>query len=289
MSDTNHSARHAATAVNAARKSSPPPPGRCRLDVGRATSVGLERERNEDSYYTQHLAWCNRDQPQELAVLVVADGMGGHEAGDEASGLAIGAIAAALHPLVYNIACGRFPELPDSALARWVEDALQEANQIVHEQAAAQPPERAMAATATVAVVWNDRVVIGHVGDCRLYHYHGGQLFQITHDHTTVARLIAQRRIRPEDARYHPRAGEVTQAVGGRATVQPSTYQLTVEPGDWLLITCDGFHNQVETRDVVEVLKRGPVSALELARELVRWADRAGGSDNCTVVAVRCA
>lgn len=289
MSDTTHSSRHAATAVNAARKASPAPPGRCRLDVGRATSAGLERERNEDSFYTQHLAWCNRDRPHELAVFVVADGMGGHEAGDEASGLTIGAVAAALNPLVYNIACGRFPELPDSALVRWVEDALKEANQVVHEQADGQPPERAMAATATVAFIWNDRVVVGHVGDCRLYHYRSGKLVQVTHDHTTVARLVAQRRIKPEEARHHPRAGEVTQAVGGSDAVQPSTYQFAVEPGDWLLLACDGFHNQVEEREVVELLKRGPVSALELARELVRRADRAGGSDNCTVVAVRCA
>ena len=145
-----------------------------------------------------------------------------------------------------------------------------------------------MGATAAVLIIWNGRVVIGHVGDCRVYHHHAGELKAVTKDQTLVNRMVELGQLRPEEAVGHPASNEVLQAIGTRTAIEPARYKLKLAPGDWLLVACDGLHGQVDDRALQKIVSKAPPSAALLANRLVDLADQSGGLDNCTVVAVRC-
>jgi protein phosphatase len=255
-----------------------------RLDVGAATSAGRVRRRNEDSFLLHHLVCSTSDGRREVALMAVADGMGGHVAGCRASGLAVRALAGALAPVLGAATGGA----PPSRLADAVADALQEANRAILRQAQSDPECRGMGATAATALIWDGRAVIGHVGDCRVYHHRGGVLTQLTRDQTLVARMVELRTLTPAEARAHPARNEVAQALGKCPELQPSRRELALAAGDWLVVACDGLHAHVDECDLEVELSNPAGSAALRARQLVESADRKGGSDNCTVVAVRC-
>lgn len=266
----------------------PPTAGALRLDIAGVTSVGRERGRNEDSFLVQQLTWSDLNQNHQLALVIVADGMGGHAGGDQAARLALRTIGAALAPLLTGALGAEQREVTRAGLAQSVEAAIKQANRVVHQAAAAEPRLKGMGATAAVVVVWNGRVVVGHVGDCRVSHHHAGRLRQVTRDQTLAGRMVELGRLTPEGAAANPAGNQVLQAVGARAAVEPGQYKLKLAPGDWLLVACDGLHGQVDDRTVQATLSMAPPSAPLLANRLVELADQSGGADNCTVVAVRC-
>jgi protein phosphatase len=261
--------------------------GVCRLDVGGATSPGRVRDRNEDSFLIQQLSWCNRDRRHEFAVVVVADGVGGHEAGDEASDLVIRTASGALTPLLTGALTGQFKDTSASVLADTIEYALQEANRTVFRKASAQGAAKGMGATAAVVLLWEGQALIGHVGDCRVYHVVGGQLIQVTRDQTLVARMVELGQLSPQEALAHPSRNEVTEAIGRRFDLKPARYEAKLAPGDWLIVACDGLHAHVNEALLAETIRSAAPSAALLAHQLVELANQRGGSDNCTVVVVR--
>jgi protein phosphatase len=261
--------------------------GRFRLDLGGATSVGRVRDRNEDSYLVQYQSWCNLDARHEAALIVLADGMGGHHAGDLASLLAIQHIASALRDVWANFA----PGAEEGKTTPWrdaLEGAIRSANAAVHQQGQRDAAGKGMGATAAVVLVCDDRVEIGHVGDCRVYHFHEASLTQVTRDQTLVARMVELGQLSEQEAKDHPRGNEVTQALGKGADIQPAFCQLRLVPGDWLIVACDGLHAHVDARKLAEVLQAAPSAAALVAHHLVDLANFHGGTDNCTVVALRC-
>ncbi|MBI1913973.1 MAG: protein phosphatase 2C domain-containing protein [Planctomycetes bacterium] len=264
----------------------PAPPLPCRLEVGGATSRGRVRARNEDSYLVQQLRWISADVVHEAALLVVADGMGGYQAGDRASRLVIQTAARQLGPLLAASLNESDEDGPDWVAA--IDRAIKEANRTVHQQATRDPASKGMGATAALVMVRDREALIGHVGDCRVYHHRGGQVAQVTKDQTLVARMVELQQITPEQALTHPARNEVAQAVGKRADIESGHYRLQLEPGDWLVIACDGLHAHVDEATLQEVLNEASRSARQLARHLVDLADQLGGSDNCTVLAACC-
>jgi serine/threonine protein phosphatase PrpC len=263
-----------------------PPTGFC-CDVGSATSSGRLRSRNEDSYLVQQLAWCNLDQRHNVALVVVADGMGGYDAGDQASGLVIRTVADGLAGLFAKaLAAKTAPQPTENADA--IDKALKEANRVVVQQGQSDANSAGMGATAVVVLIWDDVVQIGHVGDCRVYHWRGPKLTQVTRDQTFVARMVELGKLTPAEALVHPQRNEVTQAIGKHAQLQPAAYPLRLNAGDWLVIACDGLHAHVDGPMLSAALQQAPASAGSLAQQLVDLANQRGGSDNCTVVAVRC-
>jgi protein phosphatase len=261
----------------------PPTAGVLRLDVAGVTSVGHERSRNEDSFLVQHLTWSDLNQNHQLALLIVADGMGGHAGGDQAAWLALRAIGSCLAPLLTGALSTQNREVTRAGLARSIDSAIKEANRVVRQAATSDPRLKGMGATAAVVVIWN-----GHVGDCRVYHQHAAQLEQVTRDQTLVNRMVELGQLSPQEALGHPAGNEVLQAIGVRTTIEPALYKLKLIPGDWLLVACDGLHGQVEGSIIQASVGRAPPSAALLANRLVDLADQSGGADNCTVVAVRC-
>jgi protein phosphatase len=263
-------------------------PSVCCVDVAGATSPGKTRTRNEDSFLAQHLSWSNLDERHEVALVVVADGMGGHEAGELASGLAVRTIGGALTGLIVGAATGTKPATPPASVAGIVTGVIKEANRAVFSQGQTQPAWRGMGATAAVVLVWDGQAIIGHIGDCRVYRYSGEELTQVTRDQTLVARMVELGQLSPREALTHPSRNEVTQAIGRHADITPSSTTLHLAGGDWLIAACDGLHAHVDARALEDAVRVSAPSAFYLAHHLVDLANQGGGSDNCTVVAIRC-
>jgi protein phosphatase len=259
-------------------------PGVCRLDVAGATSSGCVRPRNEDSFLVQHLAWSNLDQHHEAAILVVADGMGGYEAGDQASGMVIRTLGGSLAGLLSDALVGSFKE---GAATGRIDLALKAANRAVHQKGQTDPACKGMGATAAVTFILDGLVQVGHVGDCRVYHFRDGKLVQVTRDQTLVARMVELGQLSAAEAKTHTKRNEVTQAIGRNPDVEPAACQFKIAAGDWVVVTCDGLHAHVDEEQLATVLGAGARSAANLAHHLVALANEGGGSDNCTVLAVR--
>lgn len=263
------------------------PAGTLRLDIGGATSTGMVRKRNEDSFLLQHLAWSSLDNRQEMALIVVADGMGGHEAGDKASQLAIQQIGSGLAPHLSNALTGQ-AKLSVTGLATAIEQAIKAANQAIYRRAQTDSGCRGMGTTGAVVLIWEGQAVIGHVGDCRVYGVRGGKVNQLTKDQTLVEKMVRLGQLRPDEAANHPARNEVAQAIGRQPDVEPAICQIKLLPADWLLVACDGLHAHVDTALLEKTIRDAVPSGTGLAHELVDLANTRGGSDNCTVVAVRC-
>jgi len=261
------------------------PSSSCRLVLGSATTRGKVRERNEDSLLVQHCTWSNLDQRQDLALIVVADGMGGHQAGDRASGLVIWTMSGMLSPLLTAALTG---QASPASLAETLENGLQEANRVVWQTAQDNTDCKGMGSTAVALLLWGDRAFISLVGDCRVYHSRAGKLTQITRDQTLVARMVELGQLTPEEAEKHPRRNEVSQAIGKYALLEPGSYDVALKKGDWLVASCDGLYAHVTDRMIQDAIAKAGTSAVGLADRLIELANQGGGSDNCTVVAVHC-
>jgi PPM family protein phosphatase len=259
--------------------------GQGKLEVGSATSPGMVRPNNEDSFLVLQSSWANLDRRHEMAVVVVADGMGGHQAGERASGLVISAMGKALAPLLAGAVLGSSATTA-SAFPSAIDLAFGQAHRAVSDAGKADAGCKDMGATAVAVVLLDEEVHIGLVGDCRVYHQRGTHLTQITRDQTIVARMVELGQLSPEEAANHPRGNEVTQAVGRRETIQPVKVERKLRPGDWLIVCCDGLYAHVEEGLLQETIGLWAGSPRALALHLVELANRLGGSDNCTVVTV---
>lgn len=222
------------------------------------TDTGRKRRNNEDAYV------C------EPPLFAIADGMGGAQAGEVASGLA----AAAL----------KESKVDGGGEARIVE-LIQEANRRVHERASTDAAASGMGTTMTVALVEPDgRVAFGHVGDSRAYMLRDGTFEQITDDHSLVAELVRRGELSPAEAEIHPQRAVITRALGTDSDVDVDSFSIETAPGDVFLICSDGLSDYVDG-PTLEQLMRGAGGRLEeTARALVQAANRGGGDDNITAV-----
>jgi protein phosphatase len=196
-------------------------------------------------------------------------------------------MSASLTPLLTGLLSGQ-SAAPDAAgMSAALENAVREANRLIYQTSQREPTFRDMGATLAGLLLWDGHVQIGHVGDCRVYRFHKEHLTQITRDQTLVERLVELGKLTPQEAVRHPARNEVTQAVGGEKDIQPALYQVALGVGDWLLVACDGLHAHVDQQMIVDTLRSLVPSAGYLAQHLVELANQKGGSDNCTVVAIR--
>jgi serine/threonine protein phosphatase PrpC len=223
------------------------------------SDVGLLREGNEDSAYAG---------PRLLAV---ADGMGGHAAGEVASAAAIAAISRL------------DDDVPGGDLLDALGGAVAEANLTLHDMVAADPVLEGMGTTLT-AMLWSgSRVAVVHIGDSRAYLLRDGEFHQITHDHTLVQTLVDEGRISPDDVATHPQRSMLLRALDGRADVEPDLSLREARVGDRYLLCSDGLSGVVSEETLYKTLAR--VSDLnEVVLQLVELAIRGGGPDNITCI-----
>src|SRR5262249_23300713 len=162
------------------------------------------RKRNEDSFLVQQLSYSNLDRRRDIALIVVADGLGGHEAGDQASGMAIRQIGAGLAPLLQGALAGQTPDPTPAMPAATIERVIKETNRAVHRRGQTEAGCKGMGATAAVVLIWDWQVKIGHIGDCRVYHQRADKLTQVTRDQTLVERMVELGQLTRQQALTHP-------------------------------------------------------------------------------------
>ena len=227
-----------------------------RFSCGARTDVGRGRPENEDSILVDDTG----------GLYAVADGMGGHRAGEVASATAI----ETLHEAYRD--------------GRPLDEAVEEANAAVFAKAADDPALRGMGTTLTaVAVLDGHTALLGHVGDSRAYLMRDGGVTQVTDDHSLVEQLVREGRLSPEEAQNHPQRAIITRALGVDAHVQVDTYRVDLKPGDRLLICSDGLTNMLSDDTIATTLRRH-ADPQQAADTLVDMANQAGGDDNITVV-----
>jgi protein phosphatase len=262
--------------------------GPLQVRVGGATSAGKARDRNEDRFVTLHLLWSAGTEAHEVCLMAVIDGMGGHQSGDKASSMAIRTLAMSLAPILAGILQGPNIDAGKAVLVRHLDRAIQEAHSAISKRAESDANCKGMGATGAVVLVWNDLAFIRHVGDCRVYHVHNGEMKQVTRDQTLVERMVELGQLTRSEAEKHPNRNEVTQALGRRGALEPSQQELLLMPGDRLLIACDGLAAHVDDAMLRSIVTGWTGAPVDLANRLVDLANEGGGSDNCTVVAVAC-
>jgi serine/threonine protein phosphatase PrpC len=268
--------------------------GNVRLEVAAWTTTGMIRSGNEDAFALLHAVESHQDDLGEQALVLLADGMGGYEAGEVAAALAIQSLRRFLlaHRLFGALAGGPPPGAGDfsvEACKQQLRDALKDANkQVFQASRGGAAGRRGMGCTAEAVYLDGRHVVVGHVGDSRTYHLHEGRLIQLTRDQTLVNRLLELGQLTPEEAENHPRRSELQQAVGGRPDVEPDLYYGRLSPGDWVVVCSDGVSNHVKPEELQEMLQSEAASAEMAARRLVNLVNLRGATDNATIIVVRC-
>jgi protein phosphatase len=279
----------------------PPPPSTSatglRARAHGVTDPGRVRDANEDQFLIAELSRTLvvrqaslAQPPQQQAraralMLVVADGMGGHAAGEVASALSIEAVEDFVLELLR-----RFSHLQPGEEHGVIDDlreAVEQADIRVLEEARRRPELAGMGATLVVGFASGNRLFVIHAGDCRAYLFRNGALMQLTEDHTLVAGMVERGEITPEQARDHPRRHLVTSAVGGgRPGVHVDVQRVFVEPGDVVLFCSDGLSDMLDDARIARALAEVPEPEAA-CRRLVAEANEAGGKDNVTAVVAR--
>jgi protein phosphatase len=222
------------------------------------SDTGRKRRHNEDSYIVNP------------PLFAVADGMGGANAGEVASGLAVEALRSGANGA-------------DARQA--IVSLVQEANRKVYERATEDAAASGMGTTMTVAVVGDGIVHLGHVGDSRAYLFRDGELTQLTDDHSLVGELVRSGKLSPKEAETHPQRSVITRALGTDANVDVDTYAVETRSGDLFLLCSDGLYSMVGNEKIHQLVDRHRGNLDGLAKALIAAANRSGGDDNITVVA----
>lgn len=234
------------------------------MKVAALSDRGLVRENNEDSY----LVDLNR------GLLVVCDGMGGHNGGEVASAIAVKTIS--------QIFAESSEELPGRLVL-----ALEKANSAILYSAQQDPALHGMGTTATLAAFENGIMFVAHIGDSCLYIVQDGRLRKVTRDHTLAQQLLMEGRLKPEDMRSNPYNHILTRALGVEENVNIDSYQEKVHPGDLILLCSDGLSDKVSEGEIEEVLQETSISLEQAAQGLLERALKYGGSDNITIILSR--
>jgi len=244
------------------------------LEVVTATHSGMVRSHNEDSIAAD----------QEVGLAVLADGMGGYNAGEVASGIAVELIKTEMAKAL----AGRKPEeLNGQSAERLIAEHAMRANAAIYHAAQSQPQYSGMGTTLVVALWHNNQVSVGHVGDSRLYRLRGGVLEQITRDHSLLQEQIDSGMITKEQARYSQNKNLVTRALGVDPVVEPEIRDYDTMPGDIYLLCSDGLNDMVEDEEIALTLQALSANLELAATQLIQAANDSGGRDNVSVILVR--
>lgn len=236
------------------------------------TDIGRKRQLNQDYVYSSGKPIGNMPN-----LFIVADGMGGHKAGDFASKYTVETIEREIRT--------SFEKNPTIMIKK----AIQTANKAVRKKASEDPNLTGMGTTVVVATVIGKYLQVANVGDSRLYVANESEIKQITRDHSLVEEMIRLGGISREDARLHPDKNIITRAVGARDEVDVDFFTVELRPSDCILMCSDGLTNMLEDREILEILKtyNDPKNLVETAQALIDAANNNGGKDNIAVVLVK--
>jgi protein phosphatase len=238
-----------------------------RISCAGNTDVGVVRSGNEDSF----LLNCAG------GLFIVADGMGGHAAGEVASEMAVQIVSSDL---------GSLRGLSDAEAASRMRSAIRKANAAIFDRTLAEHDKRGMGTTATVMVLFSRRYLIGQVGDSRAYLLRDGGLLQLTKDHSYVQEQVDAGLLTPEQARTHPYSNVITRCVGANEDVAPDIYFGNLERGDVVLLASDGLTGMLEDQQLATIMsaEENPETCVN---KMIADANRRGGLDNITAIVIR--
>ncbi len=239
------------------------------MEISILTDVGQRRTNNQD-YANQYKNKAGK------SMVFLADGMGGHRAGNIASEMAVTDLGAAWVATEISTI---------NEVREWFAEYLEKENQQIH-RIGQDEEHKGMGTTLEAVAVIDDQVLFAHVGDSRIGLVRNGEYHQLTSDHSLVNALLKAGQITEEEAAHHPQRNIITQSIGQKDELQPDFGMVTVEAGDFIVINSDGLTNMIsgdEIRDIVV----SDLSIEEKAKTLVRFANNAGGLDNITVVLIR--
>jgi serine/threonine protein phosphatase PrpC len=248
------------------------------LEITTCTDPGMVRSHNEDSVAS--------DPANGLVVL--ADGMGGYNAGEVASGMATTVITTEMQQLLgkvhpYDID----PESNKVIAAKLVREQVMKANASIYHAAQSQPQYAGMGTTLVVCLFYDNKALVAHLGDSRLYRMRDGALKQITRDHSLLQEQIDSGLITAEQAKHAQHKNLVTKALGIDPTVEPEIREYETRPGDIYLLCSDGLPDMVEDEDISMTLEALGANLKLAAQQLVQMANDNGGKDNVSVILVR--
>jgi PPM family protein phosphatase len=269
------------------------------LSVGGATDIGRQRDMNEDRFYYK-VVQSSDEAP--LALLLVADGMGGHLAGEMASAWAVQALRRELAQLfrpqdpsvtrqldtegLAAMGSGSTVHLEETDMARLLLHAVERANQVLLGYARRYPDAAGdLGSTLTLAVIEDDRVTLAHVGDSRAYLWRDGVLQQLTEDHSVPGALLRQGKITPEELHGHPHLNLLYRCLGLKPAVEVDIIPVAgLRAEDMLLLCSDGLWDMVYPDERLAALLAPAESPIALCHKLLAAANEAGGEDNVTAV-----
>jgi serine/threonine protein phosphatase PrpC len=249
----------------------PPSPPPLALQAVKLTDVGRVRTHNED-YVDFYVPPDPRQLERKGSIYLVADGMGGHQAGEVASQGAV------------ELVIGQYYSDTTHDIGTSLVRAFRAANQLIYEQAQADASKAGMGTTLTAAVILGRKVYLANVGDSRAYLINAAGITQITEDHSWVEEQVRAGLLTPEQATQHPQRNLLTRALGTKPNVDVDLFEGELGEGDMLFLCSDGLTGRVEDREIAAILKEHPPE--EAAQFLVGLANERGGNDNITVLIV---
>lgn len=260
------------------------PDASLRLVSAGLSDVGRKRRSNEDSFAAA----------PDHNLFVVADGMGGHAAGEVASRLAVESIERHISgsdprkepTLPASFRTVREEEAALPVPARRILNAIRLANQEIVRSVRQDTSRRGMGTTVVIAYIHGTRAYIGSVGDSRAYLVRGKTITQLTTDHTFVGEQVRAGTLSSSEARHHPARNILTRAVGSQEEVEPDIVEHDLKADDWLLLCSDGLTTMVEDQDILRTVRGHPDDPEPACRALVDLANDRGGDDNVTVVLI---
>jgi len=246
------------------------------VKVAGLTDQGRARSNNEDAIWVD----------QKLGLLIVADGMGGHQGGEVASGMAIQTIPSNFGQLAKAGTAGEIVDQRFSEATNRLGFCMKMANQLIFEAAKRYPKDHGMGTTCTAALIRDGQLSLAHVGDSRCYLIRNGQLEQLTQDHSLVMEQVRHGLLSKDDERVQSGQNILTRSLGTEAEVKIDLEEHPLFAGDILVLCSDGLDKEMKNDEILQVVKETPDPA-ELTRRLVDLANAAGGRDNITVGVAR--
>jgi len=245
-----------------------------KFDMASATDVGRVRAHNEDSLSAE----------PELGLATLADGMGGYNAGEVASGIAVAMVPAEIRKLLSS---EKLKNLSDEAAQRVVAAQAVKVNAAIYAASQNQTKYSGMGTTLVIAYWHGDRVTIGHLGDSRCYRLRGTQLRPLTRDHSWIQEQIDAGLMTPQQARASKKRNLVTRACGIDPNVTPEVHTHAVQPDDIYLLCSDGLYDMVSDENIMNIISSLKANLPLAAKQLVQQANDNGGRDNISVILVR--
>ena len=242
------------------------------VSVARMSDVGLMRSQNEDSVASD----------LTTGLIMVADGMGGYKAGEIASQMTTLIVAAELAELIHQQSQSR--RVHQLSLPEMLKRAVAVANNLVYQTSQQQPICSGMGTTLVVGIFYDNKIIVGHIGDSRLYRFRDGVLAQLTEDHSLLQEQINAGLISKEQARMSNDGHLVTRALGTEPEVELELNEYEVLIGDSYLLCSDGLTDLVEDDEIEEVIASSNGNIHLAANSLIRLANKYGGADNVSVV-----